>query len=220
MQIDASLPKDQRILLAAEKVFSTYGFEKSTLDEIIKIADVGKGTVYKYFGSKEQLFYKLVNDKNKPFVEKLKQAIASGDNIESRLLAYFTEMIGFYRANCTLWQIICFEMLGASNGCRVENLGHKRVVLPLYNTEPTEEIKEQVLRYHMILEDEFILLYNLIKEGMASGVLKKGDPEIPTYHLFFGIAMSVFHFSDRKTISDAEAAAISVDRFLHGILIK
>lgn len=220
MQIDATLPKDQRILIAAEKVFSTYGFEKATLDEIIKIADVGKGTVYKYFGNKEQLFYKLVNDKNQPFVEKLQQAIATNSTVESKLLAYFTEMIHFYRKNCNLWQIICFEMLGASNGCRVESLGDKRVVVPLYNnTKPSEEIKEQVMRYHLILEDEFILLYNLLKEGMASGILKQGDPEIPTYHLFFGIAMSAFHFNDRNT-SDAEAAAISVDRFLNGILNK
>ena len=47
MQIDASLPKDQRILLAAENVFSARGYERATVDEIIALADVGKGTVYK-----------------------------------------------------------------------------------------------------------------------------------------------------------------------------
>ena len=64
MAIDTSLPKDIRILQAAEKVFSQHGYEKATLDEIIALADVGKGTVYKYFGNKEHLFYKLVADKN------------------------------------------------------------------------------------------------------------------------------------------------------------
>ena len=56
MKIDGSLPKDQRILAAAEIIFSMYGYEKATLDQIIALADVGKGTVYKYFGNKEQLF--------------------------------------------------------------------------------------------------------------------------------------------------------------------
>jgi AcrR family transcriptional regulator len=42
--------KKERILAAAEEVFSKRGYTQSTLDEIIKIADTGKGTVYKYFG--------------------------------------------------------------------------------------------------------------------------------------------------------------------------
>ena len=47
MKLDKALPKDLRILQAAEKIFSMYGYEKATLDEIIALADVGKGTVYK-----------------------------------------------------------------------------------------------------------------------------------------------------------------------------
>ena len=60
MLINAKLSKDKRIEIAAEEIFSKYGYEKATLDQIIALADVGKGTVYKYFGNKEQLFYKLV----------------------------------------------------------------------------------------------------------------------------------------------------------------
>ena len=48
-EIDKTLPKDQRILLAAEEVFSRRGYVQATLDEIIALADTGKGTVYKYF---------------------------------------------------------------------------------------------------------------------------------------------------------------------------
>ena len=57
MSIDLTLPKEKRILLAAEEIFSKYGYEKATLDEIISLADVGKGTVYKYYGNKERNFY-------------------------------------------------------------------------------------------------------------------------------------------------------------------
>lgn len=89
MAIDTSLPKDIRILQAAEEVFSQHGYEKATLDEIIALADVGKGTVYKYFGNKEHLFYKLVADKNAPFLEKLHQAVDSADSFEDKLKKYF-----------------------------------------------------------------------------------------------------------------------------------
>ena len=93
MAIDTSLPKDIRILQAAEEVFSQHGYEKATLDEIIALADVGKGTVYKYFGNKEHLFYKLVADKNAPFLEKLHQAVDSADSFEDKLKKYFEVMV-------------------------------------------------------------------------------------------------------------------------------
>lgn len=50
------VPKNERILRAAEAVFSKKGYRQATLDEIVKIADTGKGTVYKYFNNKENLF--------------------------------------------------------------------------------------------------------------------------------------------------------------------
>lgn len=40
--IDASLPKKERILIAAEDVFSRRGYTKATLDEIISLADTAK----------------------------------------------------------------------------------------------------------------------------------------------------------------------------------
>ena len=38
-EIDKTLPKDQRILLAAEEVFSRRGYVQATLDEIIALID-------------------------------------------------------------------------------------------------------------------------------------------------------------------------------------
>lgn len=67
MAIDTSLPKDIRILQAAEEVFSQHGYEKATLDEIIALADVGKGTVYKYFGNKETFSTSWLPIKMPPF---------------------------------------------------------------------------------------------------------------------------------------------------------
>ena len=52
--------KKASLLAAAEEVFTSKGYTDATLDEIIKLADTGKGTVYRYFGNKENLFYQLV----------------------------------------------------------------------------------------------------------------------------------------------------------------
>ena len=40
--------KKAALLAAAEEVFSHRGYAQATLDDVIKVADTGKGTVYRY----------------------------------------------------------------------------------------------------------------------------------------------------------------------------
>ena len=61
--------KRQQILDAAGVVFARKGYHKATVDEIIALADTGKGTVYNYFVNKEQLFYTLIQERSAPFEE-------------------------------------------------------------------------------------------------------------------------------------------------------
>lgn len=215
--MDIMLSKEQRIVAAAEQVFSKNGYEKATVDEIISLADVGKGTLYKYFGNKEQLFYHLVMKKNQLFVERLDAAVTHAQGLEAKLLAFFTEMITFYKANAALWQIICFEMLGSNNGCMVHTVNGVPTVVSRYEVNPSEELKEQMIRYHLILESEFSILQNIIQTATDAQILKSHDVEVSTMFVFFGVAMCIFHphHSVEKNTPE-ELAKITVDRFLSG----
>ena len=219
MKIDKDLPKNERILLAAEEVFAKYGFEKATLDEIITLADVGKGTVYKYFGNKEKLFYKLVYDKNLPFVARLQQVVAEEKDLASKLIAYFKEMISFYYENYALWQVIYFEMIGARYGCRVKYIDNGIEVVPRYPAmQISEEIKESVIRYHRIMADEINVLKDILLEGLEQGLLKEGNVDEIRKSLFFGVVMHIFYSVDivKTNLAPEQFAAIIVDRFLYG----
>lgn len=217
MLISQELPKNERILLAAEEVFSKYGYEKATLDEIIALADVGKGTVYKYYGNKEQLFYKLIQLKNAVFVENLQKAVESRASLQEKIEAYLVEMINFYQANTNLWQTIYFEMLCSRNGVIVCMKDGKPVVKSTFATKITEELEEQMLRYHFILDEAFVIMRNLLVEATDAGILKCGDPVIRTNYFLCGIAMVIFHDRDELSkCSVEENAKICVDRFLYG----
>src|SRR5262245_18162667 len=45
----------KRILLTAIRIFGDKGIERATVDEIAAAADVGKGTIYNYFQTKEEI---------------------------------------------------------------------------------------------------------------------------------------------------------------------
>ncbi|MEK4701106.1 TetR/AcrR family transcriptional regulator [Solibacillus sp. FSL R7-0668] len=48
------------ILHAATKSFSLFGYKATTIEQVAKIANVGKGTIYTFFSNKEELFQEVV----------------------------------------------------------------------------------------------------------------------------------------------------------------
>jgi AcrR family transcriptional regulator len=108
--------KKERILAAAEEVFSKRGYTQSTLDEIIKIADTGKGTVYKYFGNKENLFYILVHAKHEKLMSNLWAIAHSKSEMEAKISTFLDAWVQFLVNNTVLWQVLMFEMTGGNRG--------------------------------------------------------------------------------------------------------
>ena len=189
------------------------------MDGIIALADVGKGTVYKYFGNKEQLFYKLVAVKNVPFVEALQAAVEKEKDLQAKLIAYFTMLVEFYHKNSALWQIVYFEMLNNSYCRLIFDEDDNPTVVSRYSEDlVSEETKERYLRYHQLIISEFDILKKLIVDGMANQELKSGNARVSASHLFFGVAMGIFHHIHQveTTMSYEEMAKIIVDRFLNG----
>jgi len=106
-----------KIVNVATKLFSQFGFHKTTMDEIAKIARKAKGSLYYHFSSKEDLFkevvsIEIINLKNQLLVivdkpnlnasEKLKQylikrmeVLNSAANYHETLKADFFEHFDF-----------------------------------------------------------------------------------------------------------------------------
>ncbi|MBP7737169.1 MAG: TetR/AcrR family transcriptional regulator [Spirochaetes bacterium] len=60
MQLKKNEIRKQRLIEAAKKLFSEKGFYSTYVDEIIKEAGVGKGTFYRNFKNKEDIFVSLL----------------------------------------------------------------------------------------------------------------------------------------------------------------
>lgn len=57
------LANREEILSSAEKVFAAKGFFPTTMSDIAREAEFGTGTLYKYFKSKEELYFTLIDEK-------------------------------------------------------------------------------------------------------------------------------------------------------------
>ena len=88
------------IVQAAEKSFSLFGYKATTMDQVAKIANVGKGTIYTFFKNKEELFNEIVSSLVKEMIAEADQVIVPDapfiDNVHRaliRLLQYRSQHV-------------------------------------------------------------------------------------------------------------------------------
>lgn len=217
VNMEQTLSKEERILLAAEQVFSRKGYTLATLDEIIKIADTGKGTVYKYYKNKENLFYTLVQKKNEPFLEKLKVIEDSEQSFSGKLRDYIIEMLKFTSDNLVILQVLFFDFSGANRGWQIltDKDGNFKVI-SRWGNKPTAEEEEILRKYFEILHSHIIVLRYILEEGVSRGELKAHEQmNMWAGHLYGGLEMLVFHDMD-EGMDFGHVADVVVDRFMNG----
>jgi TetR/AcrR family transcriptional regulator, fatty acid metabolism regulator protein len=84
---------------AALKIFSTKGYHKSTMAEIAMEAGFGKGTLYWYWRSKEELYFALVEESHNEFMGLVTKAAERDGNALEKLLWLGNEVIGLHYRN-------------------------------------------------------------------------------------------------------------------------
>jgi AcrR family transcriptional regulator len=65
----------RRIIESAREVFFRDGFMEANLDEVAKKAGVAKGTLYRYFDSKAELYVAVLADNSESFVHKMRDSV-------------------------------------------------------------------------------------------------------------------------------------------------
>jgi AcrR family transcriptional regulator len=72
----------RRILDAAREVFFRDGFMAANLDEVAERAGVAKGTLYRYFESKADLYVAVLAENGEIFTQKMREAAEGGAPME------------------------------------------------------------------------------------------------------------------------------------------
>ncbi|MFY4775005.1 TetR/AcrR family transcriptional regulator [Metabacillus sp. RGM 3146] len=84
-----SVDRRKLIIDAAAKSFSMFGYKATTMDQVAKLANVGKGTIYTFFRNKDELFHDIVSAMVKEMIHEAEDAIVPGksfgENVHSAL---------------------------------------------------------------------------------------------------------------------------------------
>jgi AcrR family transcriptional regulator len=144
------IARQQDILKAARELFLSKGYHNTTLEEIARHAEFGKGTIYNYFTSKEELFYGIIEQLANETFELIKAALATPGGAREKLTAYAKSIIMQSRSNADLFRLIFQEIH------RPDNQGYKEMPskldarrkesLKLILKPLTEEIHAQKIR--------------------------------------------------------------------------
>lgn len=200
--MDSNDPHNKRrhILDAAYRVFSRKGYHRATVDEIIALADTGKGTVYNYFVNKEHLFYSLIKERSIPFQEKIQGIAAASCPPLDKIYSLTREFLIFYSENADLWRVLMHEMRAFGE-----------VGYSAFNGEQQE-------KYRKSFEITLGVLESAIAEGIRQNAIKDCNTKRAAYGLFSAIVAIVFQ---RIVGEDSEETARNIaSAFLFGVAVR
>ena len=98
-----------RILQSALDEFSEKGFHATTIDSIAERAGMAKGTVYRYFKTKESLFNALKEDTISEFVELARQDLSRENDVLRIIESVIRIYLSFFEKNSAFFKVIVQE---------------------------------------------------------------------------------------------------------------
>jgi len=176
----------QALAAAAMEVFAEKGFAGARIVDVAERAGVGKGTVYEYFRSKEELFFAVFDQVNRGIQARLYAEMDPGTPVIERVRHLVRSLVAEAVAHADLYGVT-FELW---SGCSHEVYGER------LRTEFADLYRD--FRGH---------LAGLLREGQEDGQLNPAlDPEgLAAAIVGATDALGLQHWIDRSV--DVEAAA-------------
>jgi AcrR family transcriptional regulator len=180
--------KQAEILDAAARVFSARPYHLVLIDDVAEAAHVGKGTIYRYFETKEDLHFAAILYGFDALAEALSGAALRGMDPAERLERIAHEVIDFFRERGNLSKLL------------------------MENERRFEARTEQVDRRREVLQR---LVEECLADGAASGVFRVSDTTAAAT-LFRGMIRAAVESRNPSDTPEGLAAVI-LEIFVQGV---
>ena len=125
--------RERRILESATRLFSVGRFDEVLMDDIARAAGVAKGTLYRYFPDKEELYFAVVFDGISRLNERLLSGPGEDTGPEKRLSEIVHALVLFLKRNRHFFTLMFVEDSKSQTGTganrrRWHEERHKQIV--------------------------------------------------------------------------------------------
>lgn len=166
-----SQEKRDRIIEAAIYEFAEHGFDSANINVIAQKAGISVGSIYKYFGSKEDLFLTVIHTGVETLKAVLEEIMQGEESLLNRIQKIIRAIQSYSRSNAQLTK--------------------------LYNEMATESHSELVWKIVSDMEGATAGMYaSMIEDAQRSGLVKEDiDPRLFAFFLDNLFMMLQFSYS-------------------------
>lgn len=187
-----SIDRRELIVEAATKSFSLFGYKATTMDQVAKLANVGKGTIYTFFKNKDELFEEIVYTMVREMKSSADLAIHPDNSFYENVHQALTTLLEYRTDHQLMLKLIEEE----------KQIGTRAV------QEMLHHIENELIAY----------VKSKIDRAMESGQIKPCDTEIVSF-ILLKVYISLVSDWERNhpPLSSEKIAAIMEDYLLKGL---
>nr|WP_263325270.1 TetR/AcrR family transcriptional regulator [Neobacillus sp. Marseille-Q6967] len=143
------------ILEAATKSFSLFGYKATTMEQVAKLANVGKGTIYTFFKTKEELFDDIINSLIAEMKEAAESVMDENDSFQEKANRVLLKVLEFRETHQLTIKLIQEE----------KEMGTQTVV------EAMQRVEQSIIQY----------IKGIIQKAIDDGEIQPCDPELTAF---------------------------------------
>ncbi len=157
----------KKIYDAAITLFGEKGYHRTTIDDIVALSGVGKGSFYRYFKSKDELLSKLVKEKFKKISLAMNRILSEETGVMNQITEMVSTWLQFIESNHVVYRLIQLEGVNSEMSTPLMFYDYIIKHLPM--------IKERIIaldkKRELKITDFNTLFYGLL--GFIEGVAHK-----------------------------------------------
>lgn len=173
-----AIDRRQLILEAATKSFSLFGYKATTMDQVSKLANVGKGTIYTFFKNKEELFDEIISSLIKDMKAVAEQEIKHDSTIDENVNRVLFRLLEFRKSHQLTIKLFQEE----------REIGTQAVV------DVVQRVEQAIINY----------MKGIIQEAIDRGEIKPCNPEITAFVMLKMYVSLIFDWEQQHMPLDKE----------------
>ncbi len=171
-----------RIISAAIKIFSQRGIEEATVDEIASAADVGKGTIYNYFQTKEEIVVAFFVDLEREIQKRVAGFASAKGPLQEVLVSFLEFQLKLKKPHYDFARVFFAQMFARGSASSAWMRELQSVIDP-----PLQQFFSSLQDRGLVREDvdpqDLIQLFKMLHVGLMTVWVMEGPPWRATYRL-------------------------------------